>query len=71
MIKFLVYGLFIILLFLTVFAVILVNSNALIPYADDSKISLREDSVRYRRSTYFYSPDRTRTPSGGGFGFGK
>lgn len=48
----------------------LVSSNSLISYADDEKVNIREDSIRSRGTTFFYSTSR-RTPSGGGFGFGK
>lgn len=57
---------------LTSYFAYLTFANKLIPYAQGTKISLREDSTTGRRPSFFYgSYYRSRTPSGGGFGYGK
>jgi hypothetical protein len=67
-----IYIYVVILLILSIFGTWLVMSNNLIPYADDEeKISIKEDSIRQRNSSFFYASGRSRGPGGGGFFDGK
>ncbi|MCB1157842.1 MAG: hypothetical protein H7A25_02675 [Leptospiraceae bacterium] len=61
----------IILMLLTGYRYYAVNSRSNIEYAEGVNISLKEDSRTGRRPIYFFGTLRSRTPSGGGFGFGK
>ncbi|MCB1191176.1 MAG: hypothetical protein H7A23_15855 [Leptospiraceae bacterium] len=62
----------VILTLFTIYGAYLSFANKLIPYPEGTKVSLREDSVTGRRPSFFYGVySRTRTPSGGGFGYGK
>jgi len=66
------YLLFVLLLIASGFSYHIVKSNALIPYAEEEeKISIKEDSIHTRRSTFFYNPMRRFPTDDGGFGFGK
>lgn len=60
----------VLLLIVTAYYTYACATNAIIEYAEEGKISLKEESVRTGRTTFFYDT-RRRSPSGGGWGFGK
>jgi hypothetical protein len=65
------YLLFLFNIFLTLLSYLVVTTNLLISYPEDTKVSLREGSAHSRNSSFFYNPMR-RFPTGDdGFGFGK
>jgi hypothetical protein len=65
------YFLFVIFFFLSILSIWAVRTNYLIPYPEETKVSLREGSTHSRNNSFFYNPLR-RFPTGDdGFGFGK
>lgn len=61
----------VILFFFTTYSYYSSSSGKNIDYAEGTKVSLKQDSRTGRRPIYFFGSLRPRSPSGGGFSFGK